>query len=75
MNNWILQDKFKLPEQDQLNHLINDISKATSLKNFEFKKYINEILTIVFYFANDPWTTQKTILSKLNITKKRTYFY
>ena len=70
MNNWILQDKFKLPEQDQLNHLINDISKATSLKNFEFKKYINEILTIVFYFANDPWTTQKTILSKLNITKK-----
>ena len=70
INTWLKTDfkeRFIDDVKDEItNILINNDSSSKDLCN----SYLREIAYIIHKFSQKPWTTQKTIIEKLDITKE-----
>ena len=67
-NNWLLNDKFVLSDNQSEKKKIKEISPTLT------KQDIRNIFFIVFKFSKEPWTTQKDIAEDLKISKEKLIF-
>lgn len=69
MNKWIFKKKLNIPDGIELQKIIDKI-KEYSKDKIDLNKFIKPIIQIIFNFANNPWTTQEEILTKLKVSKE-----